>query len=149
MHSLLRYIGIYTDWKPHVIIVMHAFNDIFQSSEGHLTSGHFRADYGHFFGALGKRVNPEDSFTRQFDKALTDNWLARTWYSDLRKPTPDLPADKLPVDLLKALPTFERNLQESIRRAGNDGAHVILMTQPSLYRSNMPAAERKTLFYDF
>ena len=149
MHSLLRYVAKLSAWQPQVIIIMHAFNDIFQSSEGRLTSGHFQADYGHFFGALGKRVNPEDKFASQLGMALTDNWLARTWYSDVRRPTPDTPADERIVDLLKPLPTFERNLAEIARRAGNDGVQVILMTQPSIYRPDMPAGEHKTLFYDF
>jgi hypothetical protein len=52
MHSLMRYVSLYATWKPDVVIVMHAFNDIFQTSEGKLTSGAFRGDYGHFFGAL-------------------------------------------------------------------------------------------------
>jgi hypothetical protein len=73
MHSLLRYVEHLSDWKPHIVIVMHAFNDIFQASEGRLTSGVYRNDYGHFFGALGNRVNPKDRFSELVSSALTKN----------------------------------------------------------------------------
>jgi len=77
MHSLLRYVALYATWKPNIVIVMHAFNDIFQTSEGKLTSGTFRGDYGHFFGALGMRVNPKDQFAEDVQRLLFDNWFAR------------------------------------------------------------------------
>jgi lysophospholipase L1-like esterase len=147
MHSLLRYVGRYAHWKPHVVIVMHAFNDIFQASEGRLTTGTFRPDYGHFFGALGMRVNPKDRFASAIGATLSQNWLARTWYSDLRR-RPPLPA-RPPVDLLRALPSFEGNLVELVRRVRDDGAAVVLMTQPYLYRDDMPEAEVRALFYGY
>jgi hypothetical protein len=147
MYSLLCYISHYADWKPHVIIVMHAFNDIFQTSEGKLTSGKFRTDYGHFFGALGKRVNPRDHFREKFDHILNNNWLARTWYSDLH----DFPVDtgKEGVNLLRALPSFHHNMTALVYRAFQDNAQVVIANQPFLYRENMPAEEQDKLFYDF
>ena len=146
-HSLLRYVGRFSEWKPHVVIVMHAFNDIFQASEGRLTSGAFRTDYGHFFGALGNRVNPTDRLANMLGNALSNNWLARTWYSDLSGPV-ETPALKT-VDLMKPLPSFRRNLTRIIHRVRQDGAQIILATQPYLYRENMPEEERKNLFYDY
>lgn len=147
MHSLLRYVGRYSDWKPNVFIVMHAFNDIFQTSEGRLTSGKYRDDYGHFFGALGQRINPEDRFAQGISRFFSKNWFVRTWYSDVvdsdhRKP-------KRPVDLVRSLPSFERNMRELVRRAKQDGVYVVLATQPYLYRNNMPKQEQRHLFYDY
>jgi lysophospholipase L1-like esterase len=147
MHSLLRYVALYATWKPDVVIVMHAFNDIFQTSEGKLTSGSFRGDYGHFFGALGQRVNPKDEFADDVHRWVVNNWFARTWYSDFfpRKAAPQ----KNQVDLYRALPHFHRNLHELIKRAQDDGAQVVLLTQPSLYRDKLSQEERETLFYDY
>ncbi len=147
MHSLLRYVGIYSSWKPNMVIVMHAFNDIFQTSEGKLTTGRYREDYGHFFGALGERVNPKDQFMQMVTGTLKNNWFARTWYSDL------YPAESIPdtrqVDLLRSLPSFQKNLSELVTRIRNDGAIVVLLTQPSLYQDKMSEKERQQLFYDF
>jgi hypothetical protein len=147
MHSLLRYVALYATWKPDIVIVMHAFNDIFQTSEGKLTSGNFRGDYGHFFGALGLRVNPTDQLAEYVQRLFINNWFARTWYSDLfpREAAPK----KSQVDLYRALPHFRRNLCELIRRAQDDGAQVVLLTQPSLYRNRMSQEEREKLFYDY
>ena len=147
LHSLLRYVARFTDWKPHVVIVMHAFNDIYQTSEGRLTSGQYRSDYGHFFGALGRRVNPTDLFADRVSDLILGNWIVRNWYSDLRSPA-SAPADP-PVDLLRALPSFRRNMNELISRVGQDGAMVVLTTQPSIYRIGMLPEEAGELFYPY
>jgi lysophospholipase L1-like esterase len=147
LHSLLRYVTRLDDWKPHVVIVMHSFNDIFQASEGRLTSGHFRDDYGHFFGALGERVNREDRFNARLGAVLGEHWLMRTWYSDLRPA--HAPKAMGRVDLLKPLPAYRRHLGELMRRIRQDGAHAILLTEPYLYRNDLSAADRKNLFYGY
>ncbi len=147
MHSLLRYTSRFADWKPNVVIIMHAFNDIFQTSEGRLTNGKFRDDYGHFFGAIGQRVNPKDNLDRKIHHILAENWLARTWFSDFRDTTQAVPEQH--VDLLRSLPAFRRNLEQLIIRSKQDGAEVILLTQPYLYKTDMPLDEKKMLFYDY
>ncbi len=147
MHSLLRYVSRFAYWKPHVVIVMHAFNDIFQASEGRLTTGRYRDDYGHFFGALGRRVNPRDHFRDKLISQINNNWLARTWYSDLRRI--GVESDKGSVDLLRAEPSFRRNLKALIDRASRDGAQVVVANQPFLYRSDMSNEERANLIYGF
>jgi hypothetical protein len=126
---------------------MHAFNDIYQTSEGRLAVGEFRFDYGHFFGALGQRVNPRDQFRNQLRNAITHNWLTRTWYSDLRGEEPR--SEKAKVDLIRALPSFRRNLEALEKRVRQDGAHFVLATQPFLYRPDLSAEERDSLFYNY
>ncbi len=145
MHSLLRYVGRFADWRPHAVIVMHAFNDIFQSSEGRLTNGPFRRDYGHFFGAFGERANPRDRLNESLARLFRENWLARTWYSDLREMP--VAAVKPRVDLLAPLPSFERNLRELARRGTQDGTRVVIATQPFVYHDGIPQDERRKFFY--
>ena len=147
MHSLLRYVARFSDWQPDVVIVMHAFNDIYQASEGRLTSGTFRQDYGHFWGPLALRVKPRERLNENLRRALMDNRLSRDWYSDFREARPSAP--KKTVNLLAALPSFQRNLTQLVYRAKQDGARVILVTQPYLYRHDMPESERKLLIYPF
>jgi hypothetical protein len=146
MHSLLRYVGIYSDWEPHIVLVMHAFNDIYQTSEGRLTSDHYRADYGHFSGALGNRVNPHDRFADTTARLLTRNWFARNWYSDLSSAVSN--HSKPTVDLTRALPSFKRNLEEIAKRVHDDHVELVLITQPYLYHENMSRKEKESLFYD-
>jgi len=138
-------VGRFADWRPDVVIVMHAFNDIFQTSEGRLAIAPFRRDYGHFFGAMGERANPRDRFAENVSAALTQNAIKRVWFSDLRVTHEQNELGE--VDLERPLPAFERNLAELSRRAAQDGAHLVLATQPFLYRPRMPAQEVKTLFY--
>jgi hypothetical protein len=145
MHSLLRYVSRYSEWKPHVVIVMHAFNDIYQSSEGRLTSGRYRDDYGHFFGAMGRRVNPVDHVNGALGRHLRDSWLSRVWFSDFRKSLAEEPRPK--VDLLRALPSFRRNLSNIVRRARDDGAAVAVLSQPFIYREQMSLQEQGSIFY--
>jgi len=140
MHSLLRYVGEFAQWRPRVVIDMQAFNDIYQASEGRLTTGAFRDDYGHFFGALGLRVNPRDRFNQDLYDA------AGSWFSDFR-PAPPTPSRT--VDLLRALPSFRRNLTELVRRASQDGALVVLVSEPFSYRDAMPREEQASLFYRY
>jgi hypothetical protein len=143
----LRYVGRFSDLKPDVVIVMHAFNDVFQASEGKLTNGEFKEDYGHFFGPLGLRVNPRDRFTENLRRGLANNWLLRTWYSDLYHQSET--TLKKPVDLLRALPSFRRNLTQLVYRAKQDGVTVILATEPFLYHDKMSGDEIRSLFYDY
>jgi lysophospholipase L1-like esterase len=145
MHSLLRYVARFSDWRPRIVVVMHAFNDIYQTSEGRLTTGAFRADYGHFFGALGERVNPRDEFRERVRRALFENGIARIWYSDLRSKHKAIAPRR--VDLLRALPAFRHNLTQLVYRASQDGAEVIVASQPFLYRKGMSGEERARLFY--
>lgn len=147
MHSLLRYVSRYAEWKPDVVIVMHAFNDIFQASEGKLTTGKFSEDYGHFFGALGNRVRPADRFRDEIYRTLFYNWFSRVWFSDLRTPAIDPPRPR--VDLLRALPAFRRNLANIVQRAQDDGAKVIVLSQPFLYRTDLGSDERARLFFSY
>ncbi len=147
MHSLLRYTSRFADWKPNVVIIMHAFNDIYQTSEGRLTNGKYRDDYGHFFFFFGQRVNPRDKVAKAIHHILAKNWLARTWFSDFRDTTQTAPEQH--VKLLRSLPSFRRNLKQLIIRSKQDGAKVILLTQPYLYKTDMPVDEKKILFYDY
>jgi len=147
MHSLLRYVSRFSDWKPHLVIVLHAFNDIFQTSEGKLSSGAYRSDYGHFFGALGNRINPGNQFSDLVGSALTRNWFARTLYSDFRDTPEEKPRSQ--VDLTRSLPAFRHNLQQIIHRVTQDGAQLVLATQPYLYHDDMTGAERDSLFYPY
>lgn len=147
MHTLLRYVARYADWKPHVVVVLHAFNDIFQASQGSLTHGPFRSDYGHFYGAMGQRVKPKDPVRDRLSRALTQSWMYRTWYSDLRELPP--PTERQEVDLLQPLPAFERNIRQLIHRVRQDGAKIVLLTQPHVYDAESTEDQQRKLFYSY
>ncbi|MEM7250233.1 MAG: GDSL-type esterase/lipase family protein, partial [Pseudomonadota bacterium] len=145
MHSLLRYVARYSEWRPNLVIVMHAYNDIAQTSEGKFTTGTYRPDYGHFFGALSTRIRPNDPFFDRLSSAVWGNWVARTWFSDLRggEPTRALK----PVDLLRPLPVYTRNLRELGRRIADDGGRLLIATQIDTYNiMNRPDAPKRRLY---
>lgn len=149
MHSLLRYISLYAEWKPHIVIIIYAFNDIFQASEGKLTNGKFKNDFGHFFGALGRRVNPKDEFSKKVTGILTGNWLVRNWYSDFREKQLLPEYTKTKPDLMVSLDSYNRNMRNLISRIRQDGAIPVAMTQPFIYSEQLSEDIKNTLMYRY
>jgi len=142
-HSLFKYLTRVAAYRPDMVIVYHAFNDLFQATSWKLGNGPFRSDYGHFFGALGNRVKPVDRFNRRLAEFL----VPRHWYTDLRHTLP--PPVPQPVDLRAPLPSFRRNLQRLAQVCQADGVRVVIANQPFLYRDNMTQEEEAVLFYPY
>jgi hypothetical protein len=123
-----------------LLIVMHAWNDIYQASETVLARGPFRRDYGHFLGAATSRFRPDDRFLLQ----IVHNPFFDNFYSDFRAGAVG-PAPTRPADPLTPLPSFRRNLSHLAQICLVHDVQLVLVGQPSLYKPLMAPEERSAL----
>ena len=139
-HSLIDYVS-YCTTAPDVVVVMHGINDMVRSfAPREFALGDYRADYGHFYGPDILAARP-----RTLERVIGDRVLAHprsAWFSRLRQPV-EL---DYPVERFVSITSFERYLRRLVRLAAADGAAVVLVTQPSLYKPAMSDSEAHKLW---
>jgi hypothetical protein len=149
-HSLINYLFKIRDYQPDVIVCWHAINDLYRSfSPAHYSHGSFEPDYSHFFGPVSRMV--VDYFRAppimrisllsveqliQPVRQRVAGWLARKGPS----------TEGIEVTHFPSLGSFRRNLDALIAITQLDGVHLILATQPSLYREGLDEAEANSLW---
>lgn len=125
LHTLINYQTNLRQHKPDLILVMHTINDLLHNADfSYLSHGKFRADYGHFYGPVNRIMTCKTLFTRIFKV------LAHFWYQKPRK--------ILTPDSFLGLVSFRRNLNTLLDLAQKDGTRVVLLTQPNIYRQDLP-----------
>jgi lysophospholipase L1-like esterase len=139
-HSLIDYVS-YCTTAPDVVVVMHGINDMVRSfSPREFALGGYRADYSHFYGPDIQAARPPT-----LEHVIGDRILAHpraAWFSRLREPVDlDYPAERF-----VSLGSFDRYLRRLVRVAAHDRAAVVLVTQPTLYKPTMSAAEADKLW---
>lgn len=133
LHSLINYEANLRKHRPDVILVMHAVNDLLHNADFcYFSHGSFREDYGHFYGPVNNLVTHQTIEQKLWDA------LSRMWYF---KPRAVVEQRDFP-----GLAPFERNLETLIDLARADGARVVLMTQPSLYKADITTEEKAALY---
>ncbi|MCX6898400.1 MAG: SGNH/GDSL hydrolase family protein [Verrucomicrobia bacterium] len=131
LHTLINYETNLRHYKPRLIIVMHAINDLLQNADhSYLSHGPFREDYGHFYGPV-TRLILNKGFLREVFGSM------RLWYST--------PRETIETHEFPGLVSFERNLSTLLDLAQKDGTRVVLMTQPTLLKDAMSPQEQKVL----
>lgn len=148
-HTLIKYLSRIHDFHPDLVIFYHAVNDMCHSfTPPVLSAGEYRADYGHFYGALGKVVN--DYVDGRGSGFLLDDRIAgffrRYWFSDFRQDSDfirRLKPRQVPVDSWNSLPSFERNLRHMVQLLRADGVKAVMASQPYLYRAEMTEEEQQ------
>ena len=133
LHSVINYASNVRPHKPDLVIVMHAINDVLHNADFcYFSTGPFRNDYGHFFGPT-VRLLTRRGFERSFLEKI--GWL---WYHRRRQ--------VIDQHAFPGLGPFERNLNTIIDLVEKDGARVVLMTQPFLFKEGMTQQERAALY---
>jgi lysophospholipase L1-like esterase/NADH:ubiquinone oxidoreductase subunit 6 (subunit J) len=139
-HSLMNYTTYCSDWKPDLVVVMHAVNDLYRSfSPVKYAVGEYNAQWTHYYGASIKGAVPP-----AFEEYLLDEYLkflTEPWFSRLRYIETDIPLEKY-----KALDSFERHLTKLVDFIHSDSSEVVLVTQPFLYKAEMSDEEIRTLW---
>ena len=136
-HSLINYVTYYRDWQPDVVVVMHAINDLCRSfAPPEFCLGEYNDRWSHYYGPAINGVKPP-TFERHVFGSFLD-----TWYSMFRFVEADHP-----VERYRAIRPFENNLRKIVRYTRSDGAEVVLVTQPSLYKPEMNAEESRLLLF--
>jgi lysophospholipase L1-like esterase len=131
-HSHANYVNYLRRWNPEVVVVMHAINDLYRSFSPHgYALGDYDPQWTHFFGPAIRGARPRSLLGR-----IRTNFAAlefdRRWFANWRFQEEDLP-----VEAFLSLPDFEFSLRSLVRTLVQDGARVVLVTQPSIYRVDL------------
>lgn len=128
-HSLINYVTSYRRLKPHVVIVMHAINDVYRSfSTDGMAMGEFREDYSHFYGPSIRGADPptyESHLVGRYGR-----YLGMTWFSLFLND--EMPVDH-GIDRYVSIRSFEYNMRTLVNAVRNDGSVCILLEEPYYY----------------
>ncbi len=138
-HSLINYDTYCRRWKPDVVVIMHAINDLCRSfSPGVFGLGEYNEFWSHYYGPAIGAARPAP-----YEMVALREFFARAaerWYYALRVREMDYPLDRY-----LSLPDYEENLRSLVECVRRDTPNVVLVLEPSLYREDMPAEELRRL----
>jgi len=136
-HTIINYSSYCRDFDPDVVVIMHAINDLYRSfSPKALAVGPYKSDYTHFYGpSIGGAKPP--TF-----ESLINAFVRKFWF------TPTFDPDNFDISEFKSLDDFPKYMGTLIELIQNDGAKVVLVSQPYLYKSEMSTEEDQTLWMD-
>ncbi|HUY31450.1 MAG TPA: SGNH/GDSL hydrolase family protein [Pirellulales bacterium] len=156
-HDTIKLLFFAQDFSPDLAITFHAINDLVRSfTPDAFGEGAYWSDYRHYLGAIANLATG--------GRKVPSSMTAGQWCSDLRfdQIRVDGPEGKgingvrtffvpkaRPVSITewKSLPAFERNLRDFVAIARSKGMRVLLATQPSLYRDDLPPRLRPLLVF--
>jgi len=133
LHTLINYQANIRPLKPDLIVIMHTINDLLHNADFcYFSRGPFRQDYGHFTGPVS-RIIDRQGFLEFLWRTASSLWH--------HKPRAVISQQDFP-----GLIPFKRNLNAVIDWAERDGTAVVLLSQPNLYKPEMTAEEKKSLY---
>ena len=156
-HDTIKLLFYGQDFSPDLVIIFHAINDLVRSlTPDMFGEGPYRSDYRHYLGAT---ANLATRGRKVPWTVATGHWCSDLRFDQIRIAGPDgmglggvrtsfVPKAR-PTEITEwpSLPAFERNLRDFVGIARSKGMHVLLATQPSLYREDLTAAERQLLVF--
>jgi lysophospholipase L1-like esterase len=156
-HALVSYIVRVRQYEPDLVIFFEAINDLVRSfSPPWLASGDFRDDYSHYLGPLARLLGPTSAIVDPPSSLLTWNLLVN-WL----RGNPDPFDGRHPENVAnvasrmeatdspnyRSLPSFRRFSASIIHSVQSDGHAIMTASQPSLYREDLGADERRLLWF--
>lgn len=134
-HSLINYVTYCYRWKPDIVIVMHALNDLYRSfSPPSLALGGYDDQWTHFYGPSINGAKAPGTFEEVLWRGVSSRLIHRH------------EAD-YPLETYVSITMYEAYLRAIVRRVKDDGADVLLVSEPSLYKPEMSEQERKVLIF--
>src|SRR4030042_6026680 len=135
LHILIHYQTNIRPYRPNVVILMEAINDLLHNADqSYFSAGPLRNDYGHFYGPVNRIARGTGFFEEYFC-----NRLLKLWYQKLK------PREVLELNSFPGLASYKHNIQTIIDLARLDGTTVVLMTQPTLIKENLSPEEKPLL----
>ncbi|HAP35770.1 MAG TPA: hypothetical protein DCQ28_07440 [Bacteroidetes bacterium] len=132
LHTLINYETNLRQHKPSVILIMQSLNDLLHNADFSVFSHDtFREDYGHFYGPVNRIIQHGSLLDKM------NSIVAGLWYA--------YPKEVITTDIFPGIVSYERNLKTIIELAKNDSTKIILMTEPSLFKSVMSTDEISVL----
>jgi lysophospholipase L1-like esterase len=134
-HSLINYVSYCADWSPDVVVVMHGINDLVRSFDTpSMCIGSYDELYTHWYGPMVTAARPPSIEHRLLSP------LCRNWYRSHRVKSADCSMEKF-----RSLPSFRRNLEKLAQIATKDGAVVLVVSQPTVFKPSMSREEIRLL----
>lgn len=131
-HTLINYAVNLRQYRPHVLMVMHAVNDLLVNADFcYYSFGRFAPDYRHFLGAAYRLIERPTLW-----ETVASVWR-KMWYFP--------PREVIDTDEFPGLASFDRNLRTLITLARADSVQVVLLTQPHLFKETMTPEEDAAL----
>jgi hypothetical protein len=136
-HSLINYLFHVRAFEPDLVIFMHGINDLFRSfSPAMFAYGAYREDYSHYYGAVSRVVFRSFPADRR-GGTWTGSELIDRVGSGLAQRLNGADAEEVAIDEFKSLGAFARNVTAFAERMRVDKVHLVLCTQPTLYRLDL------------
>jgi len=134
-HTIINYTAYCRDFNPDVVVIMHAINDLYRSfSPKALAVGPYRSDYTHFYGPSIAGAQPP-AFEGMLNKIFRKFWFE-----------PKFKARSFDISEFLSLSDFERYYSTAVELFQNDGAKVIIVSQPYVYQKEVTPEVRSTLW---
>lgn len=150
-HSLIHYTTYCRDFKPDLVIIMHAINDLVRSFSAQTAIGDYNELYSHYYGPSINGARPPT-----FEKILWGEirfWFTHTpllnYFFDVHKYGQIGEGSDVGLDKFKSIQPFERNLRALADYIKSDGAKCVIVSQPFLYKREMTVEEKDVLEFAF
>lgn len=146
-HSLINYVTYCRQWKPDLVIVMHALNDLYRSfSPPDYAIGSYDKCWAHFYGPAFRGAKSETFEEYLYSKFLGER--TKIWFSELRFKDGDYQSRQIdyPLTQYPSIKMFNRHLRALTKYIKKDGAIVMLVSEPSLYKDVMDEKEQSILW---
>jgi len=138
-HSLINYVTYGRSLQADIILVMHGINDLYRSFAPSPSSlGEYNDDWTHFYGPTIRTARRPT-----FEEAVLMPFIGVAYAV-----VEDRPVD-FPVQRFRALVPFEKHMAAMANYATADGAPIVFLTQPSIYRPDLTQEDTKRLMFNF
>lgn len=139
-HSLINYTTYYKKFKPQIVVVMHAINDICRSfSPVEFSLNTYQNDYSHYYGPVINAANPP-----VFEKHLLLNFLGDYKYQNLRW---NLKPHDIDFNEYKSYQDYSFYYNTLIKTILDNNSKCIIVEQPSLLDYNMAERNQSLLWF--
>lgn len=140
-HTLINYVTNCSDWKPNLVIVMHAINDLYRSfSPPDFAVGKYNEGWTHYYGPSINGAQAFPTFEEFMKKDYVDGFIDRV--HSIENVEIDYPLSKY-----VSVKMFRRHLTKIVEYMKYDKTNLLLMTQPYMYKEKMSKEELQTLWF--
>jgi len=139
-HSLINYTTYYRKFKPNVVIIMHAINDICRSfTPIEFSLGDYQSDYSHYYGPAYNAANPP----------IMENFIARKFLGDSKYQSLrwDLHPNFYSFDEFVSYHDYSYYYSALVKAVLDDGNKCIIVEQPTLLDDNMTGNNQSLLWF--
>lgn len=142
-HSLINYTTFYHQFKPDIVVIMHAINDVYRSfSPKSAAIGAPNWDYSHFYGAAIRGASERPTFERHLYEGFTS-----VWFSLYLTPGDHAKPQDFGIERFSSLEPYKFYLRSLVNFVKKEGAECLVMEQSALYSESPSPEAEKVLWF--